>query len=110
MDTNTNNQAANSSVDKLDCDQFLSDGAFWSADVAEKLAKNSEMSEGLTGAHWQVINFVRGYFQENGRGPEAVKVAKHCDISMDDLCTLFPCGLVKGAYKVAGLPRPHGCI
>lgn len=38
------------------------------------------------------------------------KVAKHCDLSMDEMCDLFPCGLVRGAYKVAGLPRPPGCI
>jgi tRNA 2-thiouridine synthesizing protein E len=106
----TNNQKANSTVDKLDCDQFLSDGAFWSSEVAEKLAKKSDISDGLTGAHWQVINYVRGFYQDYGRGPEAVKVAKHCNISMEELCSLFPCGLVKGAYKVAGLPRPHGCI
>ena len=106
----TEHQSANSAVDKLDCDQFLSDGAFWSKEVAEKLAKNSDISSGLTGEHWQVINYVRNYYKEYGRGPEAVKVAKNCNLSMDDLCSLFPCGLVKGAYKVAGLPRPHGCI
>jgi tRNA 2-thiouridine synthesizing protein E len=105
-----NNEKENRPVEQLDCDQFLSDGAFWSVDVAEKLAKNSDISEGLTGDHWKVINFVRAFYQDYGRGPEAVKVAKQCGITMDDLCSLFPCGLVKGAYKVAGLPRPHGCI
>jgi tRNA 2-thiouridine synthesizing protein E len=107
---NIDNEQASKAVDKLDCDQFLNDGAFWSAEVAEKLAKNSDISDGLTGSHWQVINYVRGFYQDYGRGPEAVKVAKHCNISMEELCSLFPCGLVKGAYKVAGLPRPHGCI
>ena len=106
----TDNQESTAFVEKLDCDQFLNDGDFWSAEVAEKLAKNSEISNGLTGDHWKVINFVRSFYEDYGRGPEAVKVAKHCGMSMDELCSLFPCGLVKGAYKVAGLPRPHGCI
>jgi tRNA 2-thiouridine synthesizing protein E len=107
---NVNDQKPNKPVEQLDCDEFLNDGAFWSAEVAEKLAQNSDISNGLTGAHWKVINYVRSFYQDYGRGPEAVKVAKYCGVTMGDLCNLFPCGLVKGAYKVAGLPRPHGCV
>lgn len=97
--------------EKLDCDGFLNDIEFWSVDLAEKLAKENEIAVyGLTEIHWDVIHYVQDYYKRTGRGPEIVKVAKHCGLSMSNMCSLFPCGLVKGAYKLAGLPRPPGCI
>ncbi len=95
----------------LDCEGFLNDSEFWSIDLAEKLAKQNEITGyGLTDVHWEVIDYIRDFYSKYERGPEAVKVAKNSGISMEALCALFPCGLVKGAYKVAGLPRPPGCI
>ncbi len=97
--------------EKLDCEGFLNDIDFWSADLAELLAKENEISAlALSGDHWKVILFIREHYLKFGRGPEMVKVAKNCHLSRDEICNLFPCGLVKGAYKVAGLPRPPGCI
>lgn len=98
-------------VEKLDCTEFLNDGDFWSSEVAEKLAKKNKISEyELTDMHWKVIDYIRGYYEQYGKGPEIVKVAKNCGLTANEMCILFPCGLVRGAYKVAGLPRPPGCI
>jgi len=105
------NDNQNIMEEKLDCEGFLSDKDFWSADVAENLARANEIGEyQLSDAHWKVINFVRSYYETNGRGPEIVKVAKNTNLTMKDICRLFPCGLVKGAYRLAGLPRPPGCV
>lgn len=107
----TKNEGITGVDQKLDCEGFLSDSEFWSIDLAEKLAKDNEIADfGLTELHWEVINYVRDYYEKYEKGPEMVKVARHCGISMDDMCNLFPCGLVRGAYKLAGLPRPPGCI
>jgi tRNA 2-thiouridine synthesizing protein E len=107
----TKKSTVNTDEQKLDCEGFLNDIEFWSVDLAEKLAKENEIAEyGLTELHWEVINYVKDYYQQYGRGPEMVKVAKHCDLTLHDICNLFPCGLVKGAYKLAGLPKPPGCI
>ncbi len=96
---------------ELDCEGFLADKDFWSPDVAEKLARAHDIGElTLNDNQWNVINFVRGYYQTFGIGPPIVKVAKHCGLSLKDFCALFPCGLVKGAYRLAGLPRPPGCV
>lgn len=96
---------------QLDCEGFLNDTEFWSVDLAETLAKDNEIAVyGLTEAHWVIINYVRDYYREFGRGPEMVKVVKSSGFTMNEICHLFPCGLVKGVYKVAGLPRPPGCI
>lgn len=105
------NSRASTAEQKLDCEGFLNDTEFWSVDLAERLAKDNEIAEyGLTELHWEVINYVRDYYEQYDKGPEMVKVARHCGLSMDDMCNLFPCGLVRGAYKLAGLPRPPGCI
>jgi tRNA 2-thiouridine synthesizing protein E len=107
----TKNSRVNTAEQKLDCEGFLNDTEFWSVDLAERLAKDNEIAEyGLTALHWEVINYVRDYYKQYDKGPEIVKVARYCGLSMDDMCNLFPCGLVRGAYKLAGLPRPPGCI
>ena len=41
---------------------------------------------------------------------ELVKIHKATGLHAKDICKLFPCGLVRGAYRLAGLPRPAGCI
>ncbi len=107
----TNDLKKNSTKTEFHCEDFLNDINFWSVDIAEKLAKDNKIAEyGLTPDHWKVIMYVREHYLKYDRGPEIVKVVKDCGLSMDDLCKLFPCGFVRGAYKVAGLPRPHGCI
>ncbi len=96
--------------EKLDCEGFLSDMEFWSTDVAEKLANQNAIGEyRLSDDHWKVIKYVREYYNKNGTGPAAVKVAQEFGFSTKDLCNLFSCGLVKGAYKLAGIPKPPGC-
>jgi tRNA 2-thiouridine synthesizing protein E len=96
--------------DDVDCEGFLADGNMWSQDVAEVLAKTNEIGEyKLSDEHWKVIYYVRDFYRKYGTGPAIVKVVKHTGLSLKDLCRLFPCGLVKGAYKLAGLPKPPGC-
>jgi tRNA 2-thiouridine synthesizing protein E len=95
---------------KLDCEGFLEDKKIWSKDMAELMAKANEIGEyRLSDEHWKVINYVREYYEEHGTGPAVVRVAKDTGLNLKDICRLFPCGLVKGAYKLAGLPKPPGC-
>lgn len=94
----------------LNCEGFLNDMNFWSHDVAENLAKASEVvKEKLTEDHWKVINYIQQYYKDHGRGPAVVRIVENTGVSLKSICKLFPCGLVKGAYKIAGLPKPPGC-
>jgi sulfur relay (sulfurtransferase) DsrC/TusE family protein len=43
-------------------------------------------------------------------GPPVVKIGKATGLNAADICRLFPCGVVRGAYRLAGLPRPAGCM
>lgn len=76
--------------------------------TVQKLAYENEIGD-LTEDHWRVIEFVKSYYRTYGTGPPVVKIGKATGLKNDDICTLFPCGLVKGAYRLAGLPRPPGC-
>ena len=100
-----------STVEKFDCQGFFSDKDFWSIEAAESLAKAHGIGQyTLSDDHWKVINFVKDFYEENGRGPAIIKVVKYTGFSLKQICELFPCGLVKGAYRLAGLPRPPGCV
>lgn len=83
--------------------------ARWSHETAEELATLNDTGP-LTGDHWKVLDFVQWYFAAYGSGPPVVKIAKTTGLSMADICRLFPCGVVRGAYRLAGLPRPSGCL
>jgi tRNA 2-thiouridine synthesizing protein E len=89
-------------------DGFLFDMATWNRSAAEELAVEHNIGP-LTEDHWRVIEFVQEHYQTYGRGPEVIKIHKETGLSTKDICKLFPCGMVKGAYRLAGLPRPPGC-
>ncbi|UCG50753.1 MAG: TusE/DsrC/DsvC family sulfur relay protein [Candidatus Latescibacterota bacterium] len=96
--------------DLLDGDGFLlSEDSGWSRRVARELAERNDLGP-LTDEHWKIIEFVRAYYQKHREGPPVVKIAKATDMSSRHICELFPCGIAKGAYRLAGLPRPSGCL
>jgi len=88
---------------------FLREMAHWSKTVAEELARKNDLGP-LTNDHWKIIEYVQSYYQRVGEGPAIVKIAKHTGFDSKYICQLFPCGVARGAYRLAGLPRPHGCL
>jgi tRNA 2-thiouridine synthesizing protein E len=100
----------NSEVDaKLDNDGFLTEMVSWNREMAEKLARRNDIGP-LTDEHWQIIEYVRDYYIENKIGPSIVKIGKATGLSPKRICCLFECGVARGAYRLAGLPRPDGCV
>ena len=99
---------ASSGSSALNADGFLSEIASWNRDVAEELARRNEVWP-LTEDHWKVIEFLRDYYLKYARGPVILKIAQATGLSAQRICELFPCGTVRGAYRIAGLPRPAGC-
>lgn len=93
----------------LDNDGFLTGECDWDRDVAKQLAEANDLGP-LTGEHWKIIDYVRSYFATFGQGPPVVKISQATGLSSKQICTLFPCGVARGAYRLAGLPRPHGCV
>lgn len=88
---------------------FLLDFTSWTRQTAWQLAMANDLTP-LTDDHWQIIYFVRDYYQDHGDGPPIIKIARATGFSFSKICSLFRCGVARGAYRLAGLPRPHGCI
>ena len=95
--------------EQLDNDGFLNEISNWNREMAHELAERNDLGP-LTADHWKVIDFVRDYYQEYGEGPPIVRIGKAIGMSSTQICTLFPCGVARGAYRLAGLPRPSGCL
>lgn len=67
----------------------------------------------LTDAHWQVVNYLRDEYRENGHTPNFRNMLKSVQALMPEfdsksLYDLFPVGPAKQGAKVAGLPQPYG--
>jgi TusE/DsrC/DsvC family sulfur relay protein len=81
----------------------------WTEDMAPVLARNEGIDE-LTDKHWQVIHFMRKEYEEKGTGPTVRVLGKTSGVSVKELYELFPKGPAKVAAKIAGIPKPRGCI
>lgn len=67
----------------------------------------------LTPKHWEVINYMREEYRENGHTPNFRNMLKGVnefwpEADSKGLYDLFPTGPAKQAAKVAGLPQPYG--
>jgi tRNA 2-thiouridine synthesizing protein E len=82
----------------------------WTEAVAVALAHAEEGIEQLSKEHWAVINFIRHYFLENNLAPMVRKVCQTTGLQLRQIYELFPSGPAKGACKIAGLPKPDGCV
>lgn len=93
----------------LDEEGFLKTMSSWSRSMAQELAERNDIGP-LTEEHWKVIEFVKDYYQTYATGPPVVKICKATGLGRQQICRLFPCGVARGAYRLAGLPRPAGCL
>lgn len=89
---------------------FLVDPSLWTEDLALALARAEEGLESLTDEHWAVIRFIRGHFEEKQGAPMVRAVCKGTGLRLQQIYDLFPSGPAKGACKLAGLPKPDGCV
>ncbi|MBP1596579.1 MAG: sulfur relay protein, TusE/DsrC/DsvC family [Acidobacteria bacterium] len=93
----------------VDEDGFLDDPQIWNNDVAKDFAATEGVAE-LTEDHWKVINYIRNYYLQFGIAPMIRKLCKETGFKLNEIYGLFPSGPAKGACKLAGLPKPTGCV
>ena len=94
---------------EIDEDGFIQDPDAWDEAVAADLAK-TEGVEDLGDDHWKLVNYLREYYLEYSMAPMIRKLCKQTGFSLKYVYELFPSGPAKGACKVAGLPKPTGCV
>ena len=88
---------------------FFEDPSQWTEAMAPEIARAEGVDE-LTEPHWAVIRFMRSQYEEKGSGPTVRVLGKTSGVSIKELYQLFPKGPAKIAAKVAGIPKPRGCI
>ena len=93
----------------VDDEGFFTDPGQWTDAMAPQIAREQGIGE-LTGQHWQVIRFMRDEYARKGTGPTVRVLGKTSGVSVKDLYRIFPKGPAKTAAKIAGIPKPHGCI
>lgn len=77
--------------------------------MAPRIAADEGITE-LTERHWQVITFMRREYEAKGTGPTVRVLGKTSGVTVRELYQLFPKGPAKLAAKIAGIPKPRGCI
>jgi tRNA 2-thiouridine synthesizing protein E len=100
---------------ETDEEGYLQNLSDWSTDVAAQMATKDGIE--LTDNHWEVIDFLRQYYDEYKIAP-AIRIltkamAKKLGREKGNtryLYELFPEGPAKQACRYAGLPKPTGCV
>ncbi|MEE9448207.1 MAG: TusE/DsrC/DsvC family sulfur relay protein [Arenicellales bacterium] len=94
---------------------YLADLSQWDEHIADYMAKDDDVE--LTDAHWEVINFLREYYEEYQIAPAVRVLTKAIGKKLGKdkgnskyLYQLFPYGPAKQACKFGGLPKPTGCV
>ncbi|MFI7680153.1 TusE/DsrC/DsvC family sulfur relay protein [Actinophytocola sp. NPDC049390] len=90
-------------------DGFLTHPSQWREDMAPEIAREAGIDE-LTDRHWQVIKFMRDEYATKGTGPTVRVLGKSSGVTVKELYRLFPKGPAKLAARIAGIPKPRGCI
>jgi TusE/DsrC/DsvC family sulfur relay protein len=94
----------------IDDEGYLVEPLQWSEEQARAFARQEGIQ--LTADHWEVIRFMRAYYQEHQVAPDARFVIRHLSdhlgaASRNRLFELFPYGYVKQACRIAGMKRPR---
>ncbi|MAF48227.1 MAG: TusE/DsrC/DsvC family sulfur relay protein [Rhodospirillales bacterium] len=94
---------------------YITDISLWTKDLAAQIAESENID--MEDDHWEVVNFLRDYYEEYQIAPAIRVLTKAVKKSMGPekgnskyLYELFPYGPAKQACKIAGLPKPTGCI
>ena len=94
---------------------YITNLSDWTKELADVIAGVEEIDMGEE--HWAVVNFLREYYDEYQIAPAVRVLIKAIKKSMGPevgnnkyMYELFPYGPAKQACKIAGLPKPTGCV
>jgi tRNA 2-thiouridine synthesizing protein E len=92
----------------VDAEGYLQKPEQWTRAVGEEVAR--ELGVRMTDRHWIVCDFMRQRYLASGTAPSMRTLGKESGVSIKELYQLFPKGPAKLASRIAGIPKPHGCI
>jgi tRNA 2-thiouridine synthesizing protein E len=89
---------------EVDARGFLVNPNDWNEYYAVFRAHEMKIAGGkLTDRHWQVIQYLRGYFEAHKEVPTVYQTCEANGMELEELEQLFPDGYHRGAVKIAGL-------
>ena len=94
---------------ELDAEGFFQRPEQWTREMAGDIAAQNGIAE-LTDRHWLVLDYMRTTYLETGSAPTIRTLGKASGVQIKELYRLFPKGPAKLAAKIAGIPKPRGCI
>ncbi len=105
----------NGTTYETDEEGYLVNLSEWNEQLADIIAKTENVE--MTPSHWEVVNFLRDYYSEYQIAPAVRVLTKAIGKQLGPdkgnskyLYELFPYGPAKQACKIAGLPKPTGCV
>ncbi len=94
---------------QVDEEGFLCNFEDWGPDWIDYVRESEGISE-INENHHKIMQFVQEYYQKNGIAPMVRVVSKNTGFKLKEIYDLFPSGPAKGACRMAGLPKPTGCV
>jgi len=105
----------NGTTYEADEEGYLTDISAWNRDLAVLIAADEKIE--MSDDAWEVVNFLREYYEEYQIAPAVRVLTKAIKRKLGPekgnskyLYELFPYGPAKQACKIAGLPKPTGCV
>ena len=92
----------------VDEEGFLVNLTDWTKDIAVEMAKGDDID--LSDEHWEVIDFLREYYDENSMVPAIRNFAKYVGMDKKAMFEMWMTGPMKPITKYGGLPKPTGCV
>ena len=93
---------------KVNEEGYLTDFSQWNKSIAEEISKLEGVGE-LSPKHWEVLSFIQDQYKKNV--PLTIrKIGASGVTDIKEFYALFPNGPLKKAAKIAGIPKPVGCI
>lgn len=89
-------------------DGQLADPATWTSGIAEKIAAVEGVH--LTDSHWKVVEFARRDYADRKSSPNIRRITQGMGVDTKSLYALFPKAPARTIAKIAGIPKPAGCL
>lgn len=86
----------------------LADPKAWTRDLAVTIAEAQGVQ--LDDTRWKIIEFARADFEAHGASPNVRRITMGTGIATKELYAMFPKAPARTVAKIAGIPKPAGCI
>lgn len=94
---------------EMDGDGFLIHPEEWNEDIAKIIAEYDGIEE-MTENHWAIVRIIRRSYEQTTMAPMVRVICQETGLKLREIYELFPLGPARGACRVAGLPKPDGCV